>query len=95
MNNIERLLADDLRDLLDRLGEAISQDAVEDIRREMPRLRTRLDHIEAHLAAEYAVLTEAYGSWKRALEDLENVWALVAWRSIAEDAPEEVSRIAA
>jgi len=41
------------------------------------------------------VLTEAYGSWKRALEDLENVWALVAWRSIAEDAPEEVSRIAA
>jgi len=95
MNNIERLLADDLRDLLDRLGEAIPQGAVEDIRREMPRLRTRLDHIEAHLSAEYAVLTEAYGSWKRALEDLENVWALVAWRSIAEDAAEEVSRIAA
>jgi hypothetical protein len=95
MNNIEPLLADDLRDLLDRLGEAISQDAVEDIRREMPRLRKRLDQIEADLAAGYAALTEAYGSWKRALEHLENVWALAAWRSIAENAPEGVSRIAA
>lgn len=96
MNNMERLLADDLTDLLDRLGAVVPEGAAEDIQRKMPRLRMRLDQVEARLAGEYAALTEAYGTWKRALEDLENVWALAAWRSTMEEAaPEELSRIAA
>jgi hypothetical protein len=95
MNNMERLLADDLGDLLDRLATGIPEGTGDDIWRRTPRLRARLDQVEAHLAAEYAALTEAYGSWKRALEDLENIWALAAWRSTADDAPEDLPRIAA
>lgn len=95
MNNIDRLLADDLRELLGRLAATIPEGAVEDVRRKIPRLRMRLDQIEGRLAAEYAALTDAYGSWERALEDLENVWALAAWRSTAEEAPENASGIAA
>jgi hypothetical protein len=95
MNGMERLLVDDLGDLMNRLGETIPQGAVENIRRETPRLLARLDQIEAHLAAEYTALTEAYGNWKQTLQDLENVWALALWRSTAEGAPEEASRIAA
>jgi hypothetical protein len=95
MNNMEQLLADDLGDLLDRLAAGVPEGAMEDIWRKTPRLRARLDQVEAHLAAEYAALTDAYGSWKRALEDLENIWALAAWRSTAEDALENVPRMAA
>lgn len=96
MNNMERLLAADLTDLLDRLGAMIPEGVAEDAQRRMPRLRMRLDQAEAHLAGEYTALMEAYGTWKRALEDLENIWALGAWRSTMEEAaPEELSRIAA
>jgi hypothetical protein len=32
---------------------------------------------------------EGYGRWRRALEDLENLWALAAWRSTAAEEPGE------
>jgi hypothetical protein len=94
MNNMDRLLADDLRGVLDRLAATIPEGAVEDVRRKIPRLRMCLDQIETRLAVDYTALSETYGNWKRALEDLENVWALAAWRS-TEEALEEASRIAA
>ena len=95
MNNMDRLLADDLKELLDRLGASIPEGAVEEVRRKIPRLRKRLDQIDIRLAGEYAALTEAYRSWERTLDDLENIWALAAWRSTSEEAPERASGIAA
>jgi hypothetical protein len=94
MNNVDRLLADDLMGLLDRVAATIPEGAVEEVRRTVPRLRMCLDQIEARLAVQYAALSEAYGNWERAREDLENVWALAAWRS-TEEAPEHASGIAA
>ena len=95
MNDMERVLSDDLTRLMDRLAASIPEGAVEDIRTSMPRLRRRLDEIEAHLAAEHASLAEAYGRWTRALEDLENIWALAVWRASAGETTERASRLAA
>jgi hypothetical protein len=51
--------------------------------------------MEADLAATRASLVEAYGRWTRALDNLENVWALAVWRSANEEPAERVQRLAA
>jgi len=38
-----------------------------------------------------ASLLESYGRWRRTLEDIENLWALAAWRSVVPDVAAEVS----
>jgi hypothetical protein len=32
-----------------------------------------------------AALLEGYGRWRRSLDDLENLWALAAWKTAGED----------
>src|SRR5205814_2406280 len=60
------------------------------------RCRIRLDDAEAQLAQARASLVEGYGCWRRALEDVENLWALAAWRSTAaEEASEHPGPLAA
>src|SRR3990172_1408709 len=89
MNPVERVLYDEITRLLDRLsvsGPATSFDA---IRAANPTLRARLEEAEATLAAQRAGLLEGYGRWRRALEDVENLWALAAWRSAATGEPAE------
>ena len=49
-----------------------------------PTLGVRLDEVEANLAATRASRVEAYGHWTRALDDLENAWALAVSRSANE-----------
>ena len=58
-------------------------------------VRQRLDKLETTLAAAHVSLTEGYGRWTRALDDLENVWALAAWRSAAEEPVESAPPLAA
>ena len=87
MNNVERVLSDDLARLMDRLAASMPEGALAEMRTTMPRLRVRLDQVECDLAEEYASLAEAYGRWRRALEDVENVWALAAWRSSVAEEP--------
>jgi hypothetical protein len=61
-----------------------------------PTLKARLETAETQLTAVRAALLEAYGRWGRALEDLENLWALAAWRSaVAEESSEQASTLAA
>src|SRR5947199_232760 len=55
----------------------------------LPTVRARLDEAELSLAAVRAALIEGYGRWRRALEDVENLWALAAWRSTAAEEPAE------
>jgi hypothetical protein len=95
MNRMERVLSDDLTRLTDRLAASIPEGALDRIRATTPTLRARLDQLEATLAGARASLVEDYARWARALDDLENVWALAAWRSAAEEPVESVSRLAA
>jgi hypothetical protein len=60
-----------------------------------PRLRARLDDVEGSLAVARAALLEDYGRWRRALDDLENVWALAAWAHGSAEAWAQASSAAA
>lgn len=96
MNPVERVLYDEITRLLDRLAVSVPDTSFEAIRAANPTLRARLDEAEATLAAQRAALLEGYGRWRRALEDVENLWALAAWRSAATEEPaEQASALAA
>src|SRR5438477_10805538 len=85
MNSVDRVLYEELTHLMDRLATSVPAGSLSAAGQ--PLLRTRLDEADAQLAAARASLLEDYGRWRRALEDVENLWALAAWRSSA--APEE------
>ena len=95
MNPMARVLSDDLSRLIDRLAASIPQGAFERIRATTPTLVTRLDELETTLGNVRASLIEDYARWTRALDDLENVWVLAAWRSEAEEPVESAVRLAA
>jgi len=91
MNPVERTLQQELRGLLDRLASAMPEGAFEAIRAANPALRAKLDDVDSKLAIARESLLDDYGRWRRALEDLENLWALGAWRSAAAEEPVEQS----
>jgi hypothetical protein len=95
MNPVERLLYEEVTHFVDRLASAVPPDGVMS-HAMTPAVRTRLDEAEVQLAQVRASLLEGYGRWRRALEDLENLWALAAWRSTAaEEAGEHAASLAA
>jgi hypothetical protein len=81
MNPLNRLLGAELNDLLDRIATSLPAGSLAAASAAHPTLRARLDEAEARLSAVRATLLEAYGDWGRALEDLENLWALAAWKA--------------
>ena len=89
MNPVERVLYRELTELLDRLAASVPEGGLEQIRASSPTLKARLDEADLSLAALRAGLLEGYGRWRRALEDVENLWALAAWRSTAAEEPAE------
>jgi hypothetical protein len=91
MNPVERVLNQDLTGLLDRLAASLPEGGFDGIRAAYPGLKGKLDDADARLAAARESLLEGYGRWRRALEDLENLWALGAWRSVAAEEPTEQS----
>ena len=96
MNPVERALQQELRGLLDRLATSLPEGRFETIRAGNPTLKARLDEADAKLAAARESLLDGYGRWRRALEDLENLWALAAWRSTAaEESTEQSTALAA
>ena len=96
MNSMERLLHDEITRLMDRLATSIPEGGIERMRAVNPTLRRRLDEMDSALAGLRDSLMEGYGRWNRALDDLENLWALAAWRSAqAEDAAEKTTALAA
>src|SRR5262249_9776034 len=105
MNPVERVLHQELTGLLDRLATSVPEGGFESIRAANPTLKTRLDDADAKLAAVRESLLDGYGRWRRpledswnlrALEDLENLWALGAWRSAAaEESAEQSAALAA
>jgi len=96
MNPVERVLFEEVTHLLDRIATSVPAGSLSNAQSASPALKARLDEAEAQLAAVRASMLEDYGRWRRALEDVENLWALAAWRSAAaEEAGEQSSRIAA
>jgi hypothetical protein len=91
MNPVERTLQEELRGLLDRLAASMPEGAFESIRASNPALKAKLDDVDVKLAAARESLLDGYGRWRRALEDVENLWALGAWRSAAAEEPAEQS----
>ncbi|PYN61874.1 MAG: hypothetical protein DMD92_03790 [Candidatus Rokuibacteriota bacterium] len=89
MNPVERALYQELTQLLDRLAGSVPEGSLDKIRAANPTLRTRLDDADTNLAQARESLLEAYGRWRRALEDIENLWALGAWRSATAEEPAE------
>jgi hypothetical protein len=87
MNPVERLLYDEVTHFIDRLATSITPGAT--LPTAIPAMRARLDDAEAELATARAAMMESYGRWRRALEDVENFWALAAWRSSAAEEPRE------
>ena len=88
MNPVERLLQEEITHFVDRLASSMSPVGVAAYAM-TPAARTRLDDAEAQLAQARAALMEGYGRWRRALEDVENLWALAAWRSTAAEETSE------
>ena len=95
MNGMERLLVNDVARLIDRLAASMPRGSLERILATTPTFSARLDQMDATLATTYASLLEGYTRWTHALDDLENIWALAAWRASAEDPTDQTSRLAA
>jgi hypothetical protein len=97
MNPLDRVLHEELTNLIDRLATSVPEGSLAQAAGANPLLRTRLDEADAQLAAARASLLEGYGRWQRALEDVENLWALAAWRRSAasEEATEQAAALAA
>lgn len=95
MNPVERVLYEEVTQLLDRLAASVPEGSLAAARATHPRLAARLDEAEACLAVARQSLLEGYGQWRRGLEDVENLWALAAWRSAAEDPAEQPAPLAA
>ena len=88
MNPVERLLQDEIAHLIDRLASSIPL-AAPAARGMTATTHARLAEAEAQMAHARTALMEGYGHWRRALEDVENLWALAAWRSTAAEEPSE------
>jgi hypothetical protein len=95
MNAVERALDGELVALLDRLAEAVRPQTLPVVGAANPLLRSRLDEADARLGEIRAALLADYGRWRRALEDIENLWALASWRSASQESIEQTTTLAA
>lgn len=83
---MERILHREFSELLDQVAASVPEGGLSRLHASNPSFKARLDKADAQLAAARAALLEGYGRWRRALEDVENLWALTAWRSTAAEA---------
>ena len=97
MNPVDRILYEELTHLVDRLATSVPNGSLTQAAGANPLLRARLDEADAQLATARAALLDDYGRWRRALEDMENLWALAAWRRSAasEEASDQAAALAA
>jgi hypothetical protein len=80
MNPLDRILREELNGLLERIAGSVPEGSLAAATAHHPSLRARIDETDARLCALRASMLEAYGAWGRTLEDLENLWALAAWK---------------
>jgi hypothetical protein len=80
MNPVQEVLDQELASLLERIASSVPAGSLSTVATENPTLRARLDTAEAQLAVARSSMLEGYGRWGRALEDIENLWAVAALR---------------
>jgi hypothetical protein len=95
MNAVEQVLGTEMTDLLERLAATVPDECLSAVGSRQPTLKKRLDEMESQLTMARSALIEDYGRWRRALEDVENLWALAAYRSTTEETIEPAGSIAA
>ena len=95
INQLEQVLNHDISRLLERLAGSIPGGCLEATVARNPGLKRRLDEVEGQMATLRASLLEGYGRWRLALEDVENLWALAAWKSAGEETAEQPPSLAA
>src|SRR5207244_12892592 len=78
MNPVDRLLRDEMNQLLDRIAATVPEGSLAAATARYPTLRARLDEAEARLTALRATVVETYGAWGENFEDLDNLWARAA-----------------
>ena len=76
MNAMDRLLRDDLNQLLDRIASSTRAGVARASGRHLPDIRLRLDEAEAQLSARRELLLQQYAEWRVALEACEDLWAV-------------------
>jgi hypothetical protein len=86
MSRVEQVLNDEISQLLERLSGTVPDGCLEATASRNPVLRRRLDEVESQMATVRAALIDSYSRWRRSL-DLENIWALAAWKAAGEDTP--------
>lgn len=94
MNPVERVLEGELLGLLDRLAESLPQGMSTAVTANAA-IRGRLDDADARLSEIRSALLADYGRWRRALEDVENLWALASCQSAAQEAIEQPAALVA
>ncbi|HEY7366754.1 MAG TPA: hypothetical protein VIE37_21870 [Methylomirabilota bacterium] len=87
MSRVEQVLNDEISQLLERLSGTVPDGCLEATASRNPVLRRRLDEVESQMATVRAALIDSYSRWRRSLDDLENIWALAAWKAAGEDTP--------
>jgi hypothetical protein len=76
MNPVQQVLDRELGALLERIAGSLPSGTLTSVMTSNPALKARLEVADSQLAAARASMLEAYGRWNRALEDLENLWAV-------------------
>jgi hypothetical protein len=77
MNRVEELLQTELNHLLDRIASATRQGIVADCLERQPELAARLGDAENELSSTRQRLLQDYGSWRQALGECGDLWALI------------------
>jgi hypothetical protein len=93
MDAFDRILQDDLNRLLDRLAAGSSPGAVLQGSAERPDLCARAEALEADIASGRAALLLHYGRWRESLEELADLWSLIA-RQRRERPDDDAERLA-
>jgi hypothetical protein len=77
MNTVEELLQTELNHLVDLIASATRQGTVADCLERQPELAARLGDAENELSSARQRLLQDYGSWRQALEECGDLWALI------------------
>jgi hypothetical protein len=76
MNPVQQILDRELGALLERIAGSLPAGTLTSVMAANPALKARLETADNQLATARASILEGYGRWGRALEDLENLWAI-------------------
>lgn len=85
MNTLERLLRDDLNQLIDRVAARMTAETAAGLQGD---LRARIERSEDRLSGLRTALLDGYAEWADAIEECEDLWLLAELRRETEEPTE-------